>query len=76
MRRVLDALERGGHAPRANGAGWMARCPVHHDRTPSLSFGEGRDGRALLKCMAGCETANVLRALGLRWVDLFNQAGR
>src|SRR2546426_10429548 len=71
VRRVLDALERSGHTPRANGAGWMACCPAHGDRVASLSIGTGREGRALLKCHAGCETANVLKALGLQPCDLF-----
>ena len=68
--RVLDALERSGCAPRQNGRGWQALCPAHDDRRPSLSLSEGRDGRALLKCMAGCDTAPVLAALGVDWGDL------
>jgi putative DNA primase/helicase len=44
-----------------------ARCPVHDDRTPSLSIrnGQGRDGTPVLlvKCFAGCDTQNVLAAL-------------
>jgi hypothetical protein len=37
-----------------DGAGWIARCPCHIDNTPSLSIGEGDDGKALLHCFAGC----------------------
>jgi hypothetical protein len=54
-----------------NGQGWMAKCPAHDDRTPSLSINEGRDGRALLKCHTGCNTDDVLAALGITWRDLF-----
>lgn len=50
---------------------WMARCPAHDDRNPSLSVTEGEDGRILLHCFAGCETEDILRALGLSWKDLF-----
>src|SRR5262249_32598580 len=32
---------------------------------------EGNDGRVLLKCLAGCDTNNVLRALGMTLRDLF-----
>jgi DNA-binding transcriptional regulator YiaG len=32
---------------RKSGKGWMARCPAHEDRTPSLSVSEGDDGRVL-----------------------------
>jgi hypothetical protein len=51
---------------------WMARCPSHDDRNPSLSIGEGRDGRVLVRCWAGCPTEAVLSKLGLRMSDLFD----
>lgn len=45
--------------------GSMCRCPAHPDRTPSLSVRVGT--RSLLfKCFAGCETADVLRAIRQR----------
>lgn len=50
---------------------WMARCPAHEDRNPSLSITEGKDGRVLLHCFAGCRTEDVLQALGLSWKHLF-----
>ena len=43
----------------------MCRCPAHDDRTPSLSVRAG-DRRLLFHCFAGCETANVIRALVAR----------
>lgn len=51
--------------------GYLALCPAHEDRTPSLSIGEGHDGRVLLHCWAGCATRDVVAALGLQWSDLF-----
>jgi hypothetical protein len=42
-----------------SGEGWLAKCPAHDDRTPSLSITEGDDGRVLLFCHAGCPTENV-----------------
>jgi len=71
VRRVLDALERGGQAPRANGAGWAVRCPAHDDGVASLSVNEGEDGRALFCCHVGCATADIVAALGLKLADLF-----
>ena len=50
--------------------GWMARCPAHEDRVASLAIGEGKDGRALVKCMAGCHTPDVVAAVGLTMADL------
>jgi putative DNA primase/helicase len=53
------------------GSGWIARCPAHQDRSPSLSVTEGDQGRILLTCHAGCATESVCAALGLRVNDLF-----
>lgn len=53
-----------------NGRGWQARCPAHEDRNPSLRIAEGDDGRALIKCHAGCSTDDILAVLGLRMADL------
>jgi hypothetical protein len=56
-----------------SGKGWVAKCPSHDDGTPSLAIDEGSDGRALLKCHAGCNTDDVLAALGMTRRDLFPQ---
>jgi len=53
-----------------NGNGWMAKCPIHEDAKASLSINEGRDGRILLKCFAGCDTAKIVDAIGLKMSDL------
>jgi hypothetical protein len=53
------------------GNGWSARCPAHDDRRASLSIAQGDDGRALVKCHAGCDTAAILAAVGLKLADLF-----
>jgi hypothetical protein len=58
-----------------NGSGWIARCPAHEDRNPSLSINEGSDGRILLKCHAGCGNDAILAKLGLTKRDLFVQSG-
>jgi putative DNA primase/helicase len=41
----------------------VALCPAHKDRTPSLSIGEGRAGKVLVKCWAGCDQQRVIAAL-------------
>ena len=48
---------------------WVARCPAHDDRDPSLSVSV-KDGRVLLHCFAGCGPDEVLGAVGLTWKDL------
>ena len=65
---VLDRLE---HVTGGNGK-WMALCPAHKDRSPSLAINES-DDRLLLHCFAGCETKYVAAAIGLDMSDLFYQ---
>ena len=67
----LDVLLSRLDGVRASGRGWVARCPAHQDRSASLSLAEGRDGRALVKCFAGCEVLAIARAVGLELADLF-----
>ena len=40
----------------------MVCCPAHEDRTPSLSIRQGRYS-ILVHCFAGCDGADVMRAL-------------
>ncbi|MCG3198352.1 MAG: DNA primase [bacterium] len=68
---VLRELTARGCNPRRSGSGWQARCPSHGDSTPSLSISEGADGRALLKCHAGCELGSILSTINLKATDLF-----
>ena len=46
------------------GSGWMARCPAHDDRNPSLSLCDTNDGKILVHCHAGCDQRTVIAALG------------
>jgi len=50
---------------------WLAKCPSHDDRAPSLSIRELEDGRVLLHCFAGCDVHEVVHAVGLQIDDLF-----
>jgi putative DNA primase/helicase len=59
--RIAKAL--GG---RSAGIGWMARCPAHDDREPSLSIRQSENGQLLVRCHAGCEQAQVIAALRSR----------
>lgn len=67
IERLLEKLP--GAKQRAGG--WSARCPAHEDRHPSLSVAEGDDGRALVRCHAGCPADAVVAALDLSLADLY-----
>src|SRR5262245_59192719 len=57
---------------RKSGNGWVCNCPslTHgsHDRNPSLSVTDGKDGKLLLRCHKGCEFADVMDALRSRGI--------
>ena len=65
---LIDRLE--GVQARGDGR-WMAKCPSHEDRSPSLSIRETSDGTILIRCFAGCGAADVVAAVGLNLGDLF-----
>ncbi len=48
---------------------YKALCPAHDDRSPSLAIKFDGD-RLLLHCFSGCETADVLGAIGLTFADI------
>lgn len=54
-----------------SGKQWVSCCPAHEDAKASLGIGRLDDGRVLLKCYAGCDTKNIVLALGLEMRDLF-----
>ncbi|BCX88502.1 putative DNA primase/helicase [Methylomarinovum tepidoasis] len=64
---ILPRLEKA----RRSKNGWIARCPAHLDKTPSLGVRELDDGRVLIHCFSGCDAADVVAAVGLTLADLF-----
>jgi len=68
LRMVIGKLD----GARKSGGQWMARCPVpaHEDGKASLSITEGTEHPVVFQCMAGCDSATILNALGLTWEDL------
>lgn len=54
---------------------WVARCPAHPDRSPSLSIRLDGD-RILLYCFAGCPVSRIVEAIGMKVSDLFLDSPR
>ena len=73
---MTAALEALGIDTRGRDHG-VSKCPgplhKHGDKHPSLTWRAKPDGTVLLKCMAGCETAEVLGAVGLTMSNLYPQ---
>lgn len=58
-------------AKRTRQGQYLAKCPAHRDKTPSLAIGEGKRG-VLLYCQSqGCTPKAILDTLGLTIADLF-----
>lgn len=51
---------------------WLACCPAHNDKRPSLSIREIED-RVLVHCWAGCPIEDVIGAVGLTFDDLYSK---
>lgn len=76
-RPKVDAMIMRLGKVREKGPGrWLACCPAHHDRSPSLAIRETSDGTILLHCFSGYSAMDVLAAIGLELKNLFPQRAR
>lgn len=68
---LLDRLQK----VRSQGPNrWMACCPAHDDKNPSLAIKQEPDGRVLIHCFAGCGAVDVLAAIGLQMTDIMPES--
>jgi len=64
---VLNRLSK----VRKNGANkWMACCPAHDDKSPSLGIKLDTD-KIVLNCFADCDKSDILSSIDLSFTDLF-----
>lgn len=66
-----DLLSRLSKVKQTGRDSWIACCPAHEDRSPSMTVRVLDDGRILLHCFAGCPPLAVLEAIGLDFSALF-----
>lgn len=53
--------------------GYQACCPVHDDKTPSMTITETDDGKVLVHCFGcGARGTDVVEAIGLTASELFS----
>jgi hypothetical protein len=70
VEELLDKLDKVRHTGRDK---WVACCPVHGDKNPSMSIAE-KDGRILCHCFScGANGLEVAKALGLPPSVLFEK---
>ena len=69
LERFLERLEK----VRKSGKGYVACCPVHKDRNPSMTITE-KDGKVLCYCFScGANGQQVAEAIGLPYAALFSE---
>lgn len=61
----LEKVKRTGHGT------WIAACPAHDDKHPSMTLRECEDGRILAHCHGGCSIEQIVSAVGLDWEAWF-----
>ena len=66
--KLLSRLEK---VKRKGDNSWLACCPAHNDKHPSLGITE-KDERVLLHCFSHqCNVSDIVHAVGLELSDLF-----
>ena len=66
--KLLSRLEKVKHK---GDNSWLACCPAHNDKHPSLGITE-KDERVLIYCFSHqCEVSDIVHAVGLELSDLF-----
>ena len=67
LNALLERLDK----VRQIGDRYIACCPAHDDKTPSLTIRETPTGTILAHCFGGCDIGSVLAAVGLTFSDLY-----
>ena len=68
----LEALLSRLHKVKGKGGSFVACCPAHPDKSPSLAIRQA-DERILLHCFAGCSVPDIVGAIGMEMGDLFQE---
>lgn len=68
---IEDILSRLEKVRRTGANNWLACCPAHDDKSPSLTIHAADDGRILVKCHAECGFEEIVNAVGLGWEPWF-----
>ena len=68
---IEDILSRLEKVRKTGSNNWLACCPSHEDKSPSMTIHAADDGRILVKCFAGCGFEEIVGAVGLGWDPWF-----
>ncbi len=65
LNHAKEVKARKGHT-----RSWVALCPSHDDKSPSLCIDEADNGKILIKCWAGCGANEVIDSVGMKYHDV------
>ena len=68
--KIQELLSRLDKVKKSGPDRWVARCPAHDDKGPSLSI-KATNETVLIHCFAGCGAEAVLGAVGMDFADLY-----
>lgn len=68
---MIDILSRFRNVRKIKSNSYQVACPCHNDSENSLTITEKGD-KILMYCHAGCNTRDILSAVGLTMADLNN----
>jgi len=75
MNNIDTLLSRVHKLKKTGDSKWLACCPAHDDKSPSLAI-KLTDDRILIHCFAGCDFSDIVSALGLELSDLMPKSKR
>ena len=70
MKEILSRLQQ---VKKTGQDRYMACCPAHNDKSPSLSLRQKRNGNILINCFAGCSAEDIMFSIGMNLSDLFQE---
>lgn len=71
MNQNLESILSRLSKVRGRNGNWIACCPAHEDRSPSMTIRETPDGKILMHCFSGCSISEIANAIGIDLSDLF-----
>lgn len=74
MSKINILLSNLNDVKRTGQGRYIAKCPSHNDRSPSLAIKESDNGNILIKCFAGCSVNEVVSSVGMSMEDLFPES--
>ena len=67
--KVTNFLNRLHKVKSSGRDSWMACCPAHEDKNPSMKI-DIKNDKILIKCWTGCSVEDILGAVGMDFSDI------